>query len=451
MITRAQRIRPSDVGFGIIIISFFLVVLSYPMPPKIGAVEITMGIGLTIGSLLLGLTLVTQEIRDLKLFVLCVSYFLLAPLLMGVLHSNNLSNVARDVAPLMFMVVIPLLIILLPQGRNTPYRLRALLVAILAVGLVSVLQFHSAVVQQLGSMNAFISGYGSNLVTPDNVLLNKLIGFMLRLVALDQTDISMLIIKCQDPAILFTAIYLLCIGLVFVLIKPRKFLLGLLALGGGGFCAYGFSAVGLRAFSGLSVLALIIFALHLIRSKKLPVWHLIVTGILGLSLTYAHVIQLFSHMWAKQQLVGLQGRPAELYAVFNTISENFITLFFGIGWGGVLVNPILGGNTTRFTHSLISYWLLKTGIVGFAVMVLFLALLLRRINLKGVWASSHRLAIFLAASAAIIIGLFFEPTYKMLSFGLIVGLLLAELSSTSGPPQEQMPNNSLLRPHADKL
>ena len=450
MITRAQEIRSSDVGFGIIIISFLLVLFSYPMPPKIGVLEIIMGIGLTIGSLLLGFAIVMQEIRGLKLFVLCVSYFLLAPLLVGVLHGNNFSNVARDVAPLMFIVVIPLLTMLLPQDRNTPYRLRALLVAIFAVGLISALQFHWGIVKQYGSMNALISGYGPNLVTPENALANKLIGFMLRLFMLEQTDTQMLIVKCQDPAILFSAIYLLCLGLAFVLIKPRRLLLGLLALGGGGFCAYGFSALGLRAFSGLTVLALIIFALHLIRSKKLPVWHLIVTGILGLSLIYAHVIQLFSHMWAKQQLVGLQGRPAELYAVFNTISENFIALFFGIGWGGVFVNPIYG-ESTRFTHSLISYWLLKTGVVGFAVMVLFVILLLRRTNLKGIWTSSHRLAIFLAASAAIAIGLFFEPTYKMLSFGLIVGLLLAELSSPSEPDRKRMPDNNSLQPHADKL
>lgn len=453
MITRVQEIRLPDIGFGIIIISYLLVMLSYPMPPKIGAVEIIMGTGLTIGSLLLSFTLVMQKDKSLKRFFLCVSYFVLAPLLVGVLRSNNLSNVARDIAPLMFMVVIPLLIVFLPQSRNAPYRLRALLVAICAVGLTSAIQFHYGMVQLFDSMSVYTSRYGATV--PEGVVVG-LVDFILRSfmpilksinVKYTQDDFQMLVVKCQDPAILFSAIYLLCMGLALILVKPRRLPLGLLALAGGWLCVYEFSALGMRAFIGLTVLALIVYMLHLVKSRKLPRSNLIVAGIIGLLFTYTQIVNIAAQMWAKHQAAGFGSRLGELYAVFSTISENFITLLFGVGWGGLLINPIYGTATTRYTHSLISFWLLKTGVVGFAVMVLFAILLLRRIGLKrvwlkSVWTSSHRLAVFLAASAVIVIGLFFEPTYKMLSFGLIVGLLLAELPSTSGPAQEQMPDNN---------
>lgn len=430
-----QRIWLSDIGFGLIIVSYLMLVFSSPMPIKIGVVEVVMGVGLIIGTLLLGYSLIARKVGNLILPALCIGYFLLTPLLVGVARGNSFSDIARDVAPLMFMVVLPLLIRFLSQDRNASYRLRALLVAIFAVGLVSALQFHHGIVHLYGTMDTFIFRYTPVLAPPENGV-SKFISDMLRQLRLEETDYQTLMLKCQDPAILFSAIYLLCFGLALILVKPRRLLFGLLALGGGGFCVYEFAALGMRAFSGLTALALIIFVLYLVRLRKVPVRNLIVGGILGLLLTYTQIINLAVQMWAKNQASGLSGRPGEFYAAFGTISESVITLLFGVGWGGILANPIYEAATTRYTHSLFSFWLLKTGVVGFAMLVLFVILLFRRVDLTSVWASSHRLAVFLAASAVIIIGLFLEPTYKMLSFGLIVGLLLAEFTQTPAPVQE---------------
>ncbi|MDO8343868.1 MAG: O-antigen ligase family protein [Cellvibrio sp.] len=424
----SQRVSLPDIGFWLIIASYLMLMFGSPMPIKIGVTEIAMGVGLTIGVLLLGYSFIARKDGNFKLPALCLAYFLLAPLLTAVARVNSASDMARDIVPLMFMTVLPFII---SQNRSAP-QLRALLVAILAVGLVSALQFHLSLLQIFGSMDTYLSRYAPLSAAPDNGVSKFVV--MLRQLNLGSTDYTASILKCQDPAILFTAIYLLCLGLGLVLIKPRRLFLGLLALGGGAFCAYEFSALGMRAFVGLTLLALIIYALHLVRVRKLPVGNLIVAGILGLILTYNQLINFAEQMWAKQQVAGLSHRHEELYAAFNTISESVTTLLFGIGWGGVLANPIYGGETTRFTHSLISFWLLKTGLLGFAVLVLFVILLCRRINLTGIWTSSHRLAVILAASAAIAIGLIFEPTYKMLSFGMVVGLLLAELALPPAPP-----------------
>jgi len=422
-----QRISLPEIGFWLILVSYLLLMFSSPMPIKIGMIEIAMGIGLTIGVSLSVFSFVARKDGNLILPTLCIVYFLLTPFLIGVARGNSSSDIARDIVPLMFMTVLPLI---LSQNRSAPH-LRALLVTILAVGLVSALQFHIAIVQNLGSMDSYISRFSPLSAVSENGV-SKL-ALMLRLVKLDIANYAISLLKCQDPAVLFTAIYLLCLGLGLVLIKPRRLFLGLLALGGGAFCVYEFSALGMRAFDGLTLLALIIYALHLVRVRKLPVGNLIVAGILGLLLTYTQIINFAGQMWAKNQVLGSTHRLEELYAAFNSISESVITLLFGIGWGGVLANPIYGGETTRFTHSLISFWLLKTGLVGFAMLVLFVILLFRRIDLSGIWTSGHRLAVFLAAFAAITIGLIFEPTYKMLSFGMVVGLLLAELALPPAP------------------
>ena len=177
-------------------------------------------------------------------------------------------------------------------------------------------------------------------------------------------------------------------------------------------------------------MAIAIFLLHLIAQKKVSAWQLILLGGVGLLISYPYLANLIGLLLAKQKSVGMNNKAVEFSAVFDTVMATPLTLLFGVGWGGVFTNPIYANpESTRFTHSLISFWLLKTGLIGFTVMASFVILLFRSINLKGVWASSRRTAIFLAASAVIIIGVFFEPTYKMLSFGLIVGLLLAELSS----------------------
>ncbi|MFA6970079.1 MAG: hypothetical protein WC208_01645 [Gallionella sp.] len=425
-----QRISLSNIGFGLIIAAYLLLMFSSPMPVKIGVIEILMGVGLTVGVSLLVFSFIARNDGNFKLPTLCMVYFLLAPLLVGVVRGNGVSDIVRDIVPLMFMTALPLI---LSQDRN-PLHLRILLVAIFVVGLVSAVQFHIGIVQNLGSMDSYISRFSPSPVAPENGV-SKL-SLILRLLKLDIANYAITLLKCQDPAVLFSAIYMLCTGIGFVLTKPRRLFFGLLALGAGAFCVYEFSALGMRAFGGLTLLALIIYLLHLLRVRRLPLGNLIIAGILGLILTYSQIINFAGQMWAKNQALGSGHRQEELYAVFNCVSQSFTTLLFGIGWGGVLINPIYGGETTRFTHSLISFWLLKSGLVGFVVLVLFVILLFRRIDLTGVWSSGHRLAIFLAAFAAIAIGLIFEPTYKMLSYGMVLGLLVATLSLPTTPPAQ---------------
>jgi len=428
----SQQNRLPEIGLVIIISSYLLLAFSSPMPIRIGVIEIVMGIGLTIGSLLLGYSLIARKEWNSILPALCIVYFLLIPLLVSVGSGNSFVDIVRDVSPLMFMTTLPLLIKYLPHDKNAYYRLRFLLFAILTVGLISALQFQLGIEQLYGSMGAYISKFNPDPIAPVNGISSISSG-MLRLFGLGNADLQMFMLKCQDPALLFSAIYLLCFGLGNVLAKPRRLIFGLCALAGGGFCFYEFAALGMRAFSGLTVLALFFYLLYLIRSRGVPVIHLFFAGILGLLLTYNQIINLAVQMWEKNQAAGLNNRPAELYAVFRVITESFHTFLFGIGWGGKFSNPIYGDATTRYTHSLFSFWLLKTGVVGFAMLALFVSLLFRRVDFISVWSSSHRLALFLATSAVIIVGIFLEPTYKMLSFGLIVGLFLAELSLPPAP------------------
>lgn len=419
-----------DIGFWLILISYQLIVFSSPMPTTVGVIEMLMGVGLVIGSLLLYSLFVFRDDKTSKLLVGCIGYFALAPLLVGFLRGNYLSDIVRDFVPLLFLVVVPLLMVPLLQEKKVTYRFHALMVVIFLVGLVSALQFHHGMIQLYGSMSLYLAQSSHVLNAIPNPGNNSSSTLLPLSTFLPTVNFPSLVVKCQDPAILFSAIYLMCIGFAFVLGKSGRLFPGLLALGGGGFCAYEFALLGMRASSALTLIALMIYVIHLVSLKNVSKWHLIVAGVASLILVDIYLADVLIHLWLKNQAVGGNGKLAELSRVFSAVFESHYTLLFGVGWGGVLHNPIYDGGATRFTHSLISFWLLKTGMVGFSIMVLFVAVLLRRISLKGMWVSSKRLAIFLAATAVIIIGLFFEPTYKMLSFGFIVSLLLAEFSSS---------------------
>ncbi len=294
----SARIQISDIGFGIIILSYLLLVFSSPMPINIGMIEILMGAGLTIGTLLIASSIFALKDNSLALPALCIAYFLLVPLLVGLLRGNNHSDISRDVAPLMFMVLLPLLITYLPHDNNTPYRLRALLFAILVVGLESALQFHHGIMQYYGSMDIFGPNHNPVLAVPEYGI-TKFIGFLLRLFEIEITDIPILFMKGQDPALLFSAIYLLCRGLEFTLVKPRRMLPGLLALGGGLFCTYELTVLVMRSFVGVTALALIIYVLHLIKKKKLPVGKIVIAGIISvILLVYRNRKQVYSHAFS---------------------------------------------------------------------------------------------------------------------------------------------------------
>jgi hypothetical protein len=419
----------SKLGYGSILLSYFLIVFSSPMPIQVGWIDVVMGAGLVLGVLMTAIPLIVRNGKIFSPLFWMLCFLIILPTFIGIARENGYANLIRDILPVMFMSVLPLLALLYARVAYRIDDVNLLIGVILIVGAVSSLQFYLGTIASFGSFEKFNVWMASNYATATPAVIDIKSEF--------SKTIREFWIKVFDPAVIFSAIYLICRSIEFTLSKHRRPMLGILALAGGAFCGYSFSILGLRAFAGLTVLAIAIFLLHLIAQKKVSAWQLILLGGVGLLISYPYLANLIGLLLAKQKSVGMNNKAVEFSAVFDTVMATPLTLLFGVGWGGVFTNPIYANpESTRFTHSLISFWLLKTGLIGFTVMASFVILLFRRVSLRGVWASSRRLAISLAASAVIIIGLLFEPTYKMLSFGLIVGLLLAELSSPPKPAEE---------------
>jgi len=125
--------------------------------------------------------------------------------------------------------------------------------------------------------------------------------------------------------------------------------------------------------------------------------------------------------------VGLNMRLHELRAVIDAAGQNPIGVIFGLGWGADYVSPAVGGLSVPFTHSLLTYMLLKTGVFGLCLTVFYIWTALS--NLAS--SAGRDLVLSLALFWPVVIPVFLYASYKSFDFGLILLLsLLARKEKT---------------------
>ena len=121
----------------------------------------------------------------------------------------------------------------------------------------------------------------------------------------------------------------------------------------------------------------------------------------------------------KTSLVGFNARFEELAAVWREIARSPATLLLGTGWGGTFESPAVAEIRVNYTHSLLTSSLLKLGVAGLILVILYIGGVLRA--LAGFLRISPVLA--LALAGPILIDVFLYASFKSLDFGLV--LLLA--------------------------
>lgn len=127
----------------------------------------------------------------------------------------------------------------------------------------------------------------------------------------------------------------------------------------------------------------------------------------------------------KTQLVGFNSRREEWGAVLHLVDASPFSLLFGRGWGMTFENPAVGNLSVNYTHSLFSALLLKTGLVGLGLALLYIGVLIR-----GAWPALWRNPVLmLALLAPLGIGFLLYASYKCLGFGLLLILLANQRSA----------------------
>lgn len=235
--------------------------------------------------------------------------------------------------------------------------------------------------------------------------------------AFSDTQFSFL---ANSPLVLFSALMLLYKGGEYISAKnPLKIGQGLL-------CA-GLSLIPITAMLlmqqratiaciGLFCVFLIFWIFARTPARAIILMSLMAIGLWSIQDSLITILDIFIE---KTRQHGLNMRLAEWQAMFEVLATDPLTLLFGKGWGSSFISPAVGNVPVLFTHSLLSMYWLKIGVVGLSLILLYLYGLLHQANDFIFQYPLRALTILMP----LMIGIFLYANFKSLGFGIIVLIL----------------------------
>lgn len=369
-----------DMGLFLMVCAALLYgAFGYPTPDSMGGVEWAIA-AMVLAAFFLSRPwsfLSTGGLTCARLFLV---FGLSVPLIMAVVSGNAPRAIVRDVIPFLFMMM-PVLY----GGLLRDHNQRFLMGAVLGVGIL----------------------FSLRCVFPNDFLGQS----------------SKLDYLANMPSVLMAAIFFagfaifnFCARFDLKSLVWLPFFLGLSAL-----CLWPVLATVQRASTG--VYALCVLGVLLVCFLRFPKRAAVLSG--GLALCLGMTMPFFAPsldaLAQKNILVGSNMRLAELAAVWQEISQTPLGVLFGQGWGAEYASPAVAGITVNYTHSLLSALILKTGLAG-----LFLGLLYLGVLVKGLVENFYQNpVIILAIFGPLFIDIFLYASYKSLDFGLVLMLAAA--------------------------
>lgn len=369
-------------------------VFSSPFPDQYGLAELVIGVLLIIIILSQLPSLLNNIIRSKhSSAALAFSWLLTIPTLIGA-FTWEAGDMVRDVVPLGYLFFPLFLVSWCKKNREGRFVISALPLAMMLAG------------------GAFAMRY-----------------FTTGGISFEDLERAVFLINLRyysyDPTVTFTLIYGLLLAISLIrstsLLKYPQILLftgvGLLALASLG-------GIGQRAPIGIAFLMLVVYLAKFSRVSVAPA----VVGlglIVVVFLAFQGVFEsFFSILSEKTDAVGINGKIEELELILSILSVSWSKMLFGVGWGGLYYNYLMGG-TIRFSHSIVGFYLLKTGIVGLLFLSFYVSWLVKlylRVFILAWRNDVMTLPLVFAIGSAPMIAML-QPTYKTLSFGLIMSLI----------------------------
>lgn len=136
----------------------------------------------------------------------------------------------------------------------------------------------------------------------------------------------------------------------------------------------------------------------------------------------------------KNRLAGTNARIDEAIAVLEQVGRSLPAFLFGDGWGAQVANPAVGGWRVAYTHTLVSYALLKAGVLGLVAVVAYLAALA-----PVAWRllrSNPPLAVAVLAPLSMALGV--HTAFKYLDCGLLLTLMVLAAGETRTEEQRNV-------------
>ena len=363
-----------------------------PRPDSPGGVEVVAGL------LLITAAGLPQAARALipvggagwrQMGSLLLLYGLTVPVLTGIFAGNSPSGMLRDIVPFLFLLMPVFLYPFFTQDRPERYwdGLLWLTGAVVLLGLV----------------------FSSRVLLP---VYPELARFQ-------PVSVSDPFLLANAPTVLFSA--LLLIGLCgWSLYRGDLFksavciVLAVVPL-------VTMALITQRASIGAVCLSIVVLlSLGIVRRPLRMVWPLILLA--GGVMAYWPVIaDITQNLMRKTSIVGFNMRWQEARAVMEVLSGSLWTVLFGKGWGATVASPAVGGAVVNFTHSLLTTYWLKTGLVGLGFVLAYLV----RIGLILLPLFYRYPVVALALAGPFLIDILLYASFKSLDFGLILLLIVS--------------------------
>jgi uncharacterized membrane protein len=119
-----------------------------------------------------------------------------------------------------------------------------------------------------------------------------------------------------------------------------------------------------RASFAVLALGLLVFVITIFSGAPGRLWRVGAVLAIAAIVVGPAAMQVHELLWDKTRHVGANMRMAEAWAIIRHAGATPLTALFGHGWGATYVSPAVGDVPVGYTHSLITYLLFKTGIVG---------------------------------------------------------------------------------------
>lgn len=366
-------------NIALVVAVFLYACFGSPTPDHPGALELVIGVLLVLSAGIGGLWAVFQFKGEMpgwfRAGQVLLIFGLSVPVIGGVVAGQAPAVMMRDVLPFVFMMM--------PVFLVGQMRLLPVLAAVMVLGLVF-------------SLRAY---------------------FDLPMLASGEA----LFYLANSPAVLFSATAFAGMGVaVFV---ERFSLPGLVRAGAclvlSVVCLLPMVEAQQRAGLGMVVACVVfVLGLYIWRFPRRGVLALVLIAVAGLAYTGA-LLGVFENLSHKTALVGVNMRAEEWAAVWRDVSGDPFSLLFGRGWGAQFASPAVAGITVNYTHGLASSLLLKTGVAGLGLGLMYIFLLLERL-----WLCLRPFpALTVALAGSVLIDVFLYASFKSLDFGLV--LLLA--------------------------
>lgn len=174
-----------------------------------------------------------------------------------------------------------------------------------------------------------------------------------------------------------------------------------------------------RAFLSVSLASVVcLLGFMLWKNPKGFLRCLLFLGVAGVGL-YPFLENIFMTLMLKTQMVGLNSRLQEWAAVRDVVSVSIGRNLFGMGWGEVFENPAVGGLPVGYTHSLLSSFWLKMGLVGVGLTMWAGSSLLKGSRQMG----TKTVFWLIPALLPVLVTLSLYASHKSLGFGLLLLLV----------------------------